>query len=158
MPEKIVRPLARTRSLSAPSSASRLVQSQAQRLLPVGELAQLPSSTAFQYDIAVMDDHGRIASKAILRDLGWSPGHVVDMSAVNGNVVIQSRPGSAFRVTSKGLVQIPARIRHWCSLSSATRVLLVAAPSNDLLVVTDIAVLDELVRERCAALSEGDAS
>jgi hypothetical protein len=60
-----------------------------------------------------------------------------------------------FRTGRRALVQIPAALRHWCALSPGDRVLLIATPAQDTLVVHTMATLHTMVRHHHTILTGG---
>jgi bifunctional DNA-binding transcriptional regulator/antitoxin component of YhaV-PrlF toxin-antitoxin module len=104
----------------------------------------------------VVDDHGRVADRAVLRALGWSAGTRVDIRETGGLLLIQSDPGGVFQTTRKGHLQLPIAVRRWCAITPGDRLLLVAVPNRRRLVVHTLSDLDVVVGARHDALLAGE--
>lgn len=73
--------------------------------------------------------------RTLLGALGWAPGTRLEFQENHGLLVVAAAPEAVFSVTAQGFVHVPAVARRWCGLRPGDRVLLVAAPSHDCLVV-----------------------
>ncbi len=92
----------------------------------------------------------------MLTALRWGPGTRLDIREACGLLVVQATPGGVFVVTKQGHLRLPASVRHCCGLVPGDRVLLVADPGQEVLVVHPPASLDELLVARHAELVGGD--
>jgi hypothetical protein len=106
--------------------------------------------------MAAVDCRGRIADHTIVSSLGWKPHASVDIRISRSLLLIRPNPDGVFHITNQGHLRLPAEIRHCCGIQTADRVLLVAYPERDLLVVYPPAALDALVASRHTDLLDGD--
>jgi hypothetical protein len=58
--------------------------------LPLGEVPTVRTGTAV-YGVAALDCHGRIADRAVLRALGWTPGVRLGICATRDLVTVRAR-------------------------------------------------------------------
>ncbi|MBA8823825.1 hypothetical protein FHX42_001154 [Saccharopolyspora lacisalsi] len=126
---------------------------EAVRALPVAGLPALGRDGSMQYRISVMDHRGRVAEWSLMQVLGWCQRDPVDLAVSAGAVVCRRDRCGAFRLTSKGHVQVPASVRRSCGLVVGERVLLAAAPGLGVLVVHSMAALDVMVVDYHAAMA-----
>jgi bifunctional DNA-binding transcriptional regulator/antitoxin component of YhaV-PrlF toxin-antitoxin module len=100
------------------------------------------------YGMTVLDRHGRLADRVVLRALGWAAGTRLVVGGTSELVTLQAgRDGDtsgASYVTAQGYIRLPARIRQRCGLWPGDRVLLAADPSELLLRVYLPSTLDKL--------------
>jgi hypothetical protein len=92
--------------------------------------AGLPAGTApgdLLIETVRLDESGRLTARALLRALGWGPGHRVDISVTEGVVVVGSNPAGLHVVGDRGERGLPAAARRMCEITSGPPVLLVAA-------------------------------
>lgn len=115
-----------------------------------------PRTGAAVYGLAAVDCRGRVADCTVFAALGWVAGTPLAISVTDGTLVIGTDPCGVFGMTSQGHLRLPAPVRHRCGLASGDRVLLVAYPARDVLLVHPPAVLDVLVAESHAASLGGE--
>jgi hypothetical protein len=116
------------------------------RGLPVARLVSPADNGSTHYVVTAIDVWGRLADRSPLRTLQWRPGLSVAMSVVHGVVVvIASRRATQQAITRQGHLRLPASVRHLCRLAAGDRLLVVACPDRDLLVVYTMAALDAMV-------------
>ena len=152
MTESPIPPVAyRGRAATKPA----IIRAAALRGMPTAPLGALPHDDESLYAIARIDDHGRVGDKPLMRALGWSAGQRLDLAPHRGAILVRPAPDGVFRTGRRALVQIPAPLRHWCALVPGDRVLLMATPAQDTLVVHTMATLHAMVRLREASLEGG---
>ena len=78
-------------------------------------------------ETARLDASGRLIARALLRALGWAPGHRVDIAVSEGVVVVGSTPAGLHVVGDRGELGLPAPARRMCGITQGPPVLLVAA-------------------------------
>ncbi len=110
------------------------------------------------YGFAAIDCNGRVAENTVIRALGWAPGTRLDIREGSGLVLVRADRQGVFSMTRQGHLRLPAAVRHWCGLVPGDRVLLVADPSDGLLVVHPPAALDAMVSQFHASVLGGDAA
>src|SRR4051795_12859183 len=111
----------RTEPVPRPSSA---------RPLPVPALAATPACGRF-YGLAVLDQYGRLANRAVLRALDWGTGQGLALTLRGGSVLVIGDPEASLRVGRDGHLRLPVGVRRSCRLDAGDRVLLVAEPAAD---------------------------
>lgn len=124
--------------------------------LPLMRLAQRRVGTGI-YGLSRLDIGGRIADRAIMAALGWTPGVRLDIRVTGGLIAVVADARGIFRVTTQRFLHLPVAARRWCELAAGERVLLAAYPQGGLLVVHPPAVLDAVVdRVHAELLGVGD--
>jgi hypothetical protein len=108
------------------------------------------------YGLAAVDCRGRVADRAVVHALGWTPGTRLDIRETRGLLVIRTDTHGVFSVTTQGHLRLPAPVRRCCGLLPGDRVLLAADPNRDLLIVHPPAALDDLLAQHHAGLLDGD--
>ncbi|WP_240325221.1 AbrB/MazE/SpoVT family DNA-binding domain-containing protein [Amycolatopsis thermalba] len=106
--------------------------------------------------MAAVDCRGRVADRAVLTALSWTPGSRLDMREAHGLLLIRRDGHGMFKVTKEGHLRLPATVRHRCRLVAGDRVLLVTDPERDLLIVHPPAALDDLLAHRHTEVLDGD--
>jgi hypothetical protein len=134
---------------------SRFGSSAARRTLPLPTVPT-PRTNSAVYGLAAVDCRGRVADRAVVHALGWTPGTRLDIRENRGLLVIRTDPHGVSRVTTQGHLRLPATVRHCCDLVPGDRVLLAADPERDLLIVHPPAALDDLLTPYHAGLLGGD--
>ncbi len=110
------------------------------------------------YGLAAVDCRGRVADRAVMHALGWTPGTRLDIRETRGLLVIRTDTHGVFSVTTRGHLRLPAPVRHCCGLQPGDRVLLAADPQRDLLIVHPPAALDDLLTQPHAGRLDGDSA
>lgn len=100
------------------------------RQLPAGENPQ-----TFRLDMARPDTSGRLSVRYLLRILGWSPGDRVDHTVIDDAIVIGRSPTGRATIGARGDLMIPATARALAGMDSDSQLVLVAAPTQNTLVV-----------------------
>jgi hypothetical protein len=112
--------------------------------LPIPPMT-VPRGTDTVYGLAVMDCHGRLADRAIVRSLGWAPGRRLDLRWVDGSVLVVPDPDGITRIGGDGYLRLPVPLRRRCHLAVGDRVLLAADPTGQRLLLHPPAALDTLL-------------
>jgi hypothetical protein len=81
----------------------------------------------------------------VLSVLGWLPGTRVELREDRGLVMVTAADDGPVRVTDQGYLRLPVSLRRFCGLTAGDRVLLVADPSDELLLLYPPSVLDAMV-------------
>jgi hypothetical protein len=113
--------------------------------LPQLRLPADACSEPFLLDVASLDASGRFCSRTLLAALAWSPGHRVDLRIGVDAVVIGSRADGRQAVGSRGELTLPASARMLAGLAVEARVVLVAVPTQELLIVHPPALIARLL-------------
>ncbi|WP_431908928.1 AbrB/MazE/SpoVT family DNA-binding domain-containing protein [Amycolatopsis thermoflava] len=106
--------------------------------------------------MAAVDCRGRVADRAALTALSWTPGTRLDIREARGLLLIRRDDHGVFNVTKQGHLRLPATVRHRCGLVPGDRVLLVTDPERDLLILHPPAALDDLLAQRHTEALSGD--
>ncbi|MGK3208596.1 hypothetical protein [Amycolatopsis sp. MEPSY49] len=96
--------------------------------------------------IALMDGGGRLQDRGAVAALGWSPGDRLLITLVRTSVVIRRRSDGVFVMPRKPYVALPAPVRRGCGALAGGRLLLVADPGHDVLIVHPEAAVQAMLR------------
>jgi hypothetical protein len=88
------------------------------RPLPVAVLASRPSPAAV-YRVVAVDRRGRLAERAVMRALGWTPDSSLDVAETPGALVVRAEPAGPFRTTRHGCASACAFGRRPASIAAA---------------------------------------
>src|SRR4051794_21345478 len=135
----------RTEPVPRPSSA---------RPLPVPALAAPPARDRF-YGLAVLDQYGRLANRAVLHALDWGTGQGLALTLRAGSVLVIGDSEASIRVGRDGHLRLPVGLRRSCHLNAGDRVLLVAEPAADRLFLHPTTALDALLDPHHIAVAQG---
>ncbi|WP_235716163.1 AbrB/MazE/SpoVT family DNA-binding domain-containing protein [Amycolatopsis sp. ATCC 39116] len=125
------------------------------RTLPLPAMPA-PRTNSVVYGMAAVDCRGRVADRAALTALSWTPGTRVDIREAHGLLLIRRDDHGVLSVTRQGHLRLPAAVRHRCGLVPGDRVLLVTHPQLDLVIVHPPATLDDLLAQRHTEALGGD--
>lgn len=131
---------------SGGSSALGGLSSTGARVLPLLRLAFGCRGATAVYGVATVDGRGRVADRVVIGAVGWSAGARLSIREDSGLIVLVADERGVFAVTGQGHLRLPAGVRRWCALGAGDRVLLVAEPEQDVVVVYPPAALDAMVR------------
>ncbi|WP_337821897.1 hypothetical protein [Amycolatopsis sp. A1MSW2902] len=115
--------------------------------LPV--LRDLAAAGGPRLSIAVIDAGGRLQDLGAVAALGWRPGDRLLITLVKTSAVIRRRSDGAFVMPRKPYVGLPTAVRRACRTVLGSRLLLVAGPSQDVLVVHPEAAVQSMLRAPC---------
>jgi hypothetical protein len=107
--------------------------------------------------MAAIDVNGRLADGTVIPSLDWAANTRLDIRVHGGLVVVTADPHAVFRVTRAGQLRLPATVRHWCTLTAGSRVLLVANPAARRLVVHPPAALEAMISQYHAVVLGGES-
>jgi hypothetical protein len=108
----------------------------------------------FLLDVARLDASGRFCSRPLLAALAWERGHRVDLRVGADAVVIGSCVAGRQVVGPRGELTLPVSARMLAGLDVYTRVVLVAVPTQDLLIVHPPALIARLLAGHYGQLPE----
>lgn len=116
--------------------------------VPLGLPTLTASSDAdrARLSMAVMDAAGRLQDRGAVATLGWGVGDRLLITLVRTSVVIRRRPDGVFVMPRKPYVVLPAPVRKAVGARAGSRLLLVADPGNDVLIVHPEPVVQSLLR------------
>ncbi len=122
--------------------------------LPLAGNVVAPRTRTQLYGLAAVDARGRIADRTIPETLCWRPGMRLSIAVVAGLVEVRADPEGSFAVSRYRHVLLPAFARRNVGLRSGDRVLLVADPDAQTLIVYPPAALDAMLT-LCAPVPAG---
>jgi hypothetical protein len=97
------------------------------------------------YGMSALDRGGRIADRAAIEALGWTPCTRLHLDAARTYLTLRAATYGTLAVKDHRYLWLPAAARHRLGLQPGDRVLLVAQPQRQTLVVYPPAALDELL-------------
>ncbi|MDI5979850.1 hypothetical protein [Amycolatopsis magusensis] len=123
--------------------------------VPMGlpPLRELTAADGPRLSIALMDGAGRLQDRGAVAALGWRPGDRLLFTLVSRSVVIRRRPDGVFLMPRKPYVALPAPVRRACGALAGSRLLLVADPAQDVLIVHPEAAVQAMLRTFHTALA-----
>jgi bifunctional DNA-binding transcriptional regulator/antitoxin component of YhaV-PrlF toxin-antitoxin module len=104
--------------------------------------------------MSVLDRAGRIADRAAIEALAWTPGTRLHLDPGRTHLTLRAAIDGTLTVKDHRYLWLPAATRHRLDLRPGDRVLLAAQPTQQTLVVYPPAALDELLTHGRSA-SEG---
>jgi bifunctional DNA-binding transcriptional regulator/antitoxin component of YhaV-PrlF toxin-antitoxin module len=108
------------------------------------------------YGMSALDRGRRIADRAVIDALGWTPGTRLHLDAARTHLTLRAAIDGALAVTDHRYLWLPAATRQRLGLQPGDRVLLAAQPGRQTLVVYPPAALDELLAHARPASPGGD--
>jgi hypothetical protein len=109
------------------------------------------------YEVAAVDDRGRIAASQLLHRMGCQPGTAVAIREHGGLLVVTADPAGAYLVTPRGWLRVPASVRRRYGLVAGSRVLVVADSEAGRLVIHPPVSVDAMIAG-CYAPVFGDGA
>ena len=82
------------------------------RLLPLPRLAPDAVASAAVYGMAAVDCRGRVADRAVITSLGWTPGLRLSIREDAGLVLLVADPRGVFSLTRQGHLRLPVGVRR----------------------------------------------
>jgi hypothetical protein len=95
--------------------------------------------------MSALDRGGRIADRAAIEALDWTPGTRLHLDANHTHLTLSAAIDGALAVKDHRYLWLPAAARYRLGLRPGDRVLLAAQPQRQTLVVYPPAALDELL-------------
>ncbi|WP_432854887.1 hypothetical protein ACQPXB_21140 [Amycolatopsis sp. CA-161197] len=138
----LVSSLALPGRVAAPSAAAAVLP--VPMALP--PLRDLGAADGPRLSIALMDGGGRLQDRGAVAVLGWSAGDRLLITLVGTSVVIRRRADGVFVMPRKPYVTLPAAVRRGCGALAGSRLLLVADPVQDVLVVHPETAVQTMLR------------
>ncbi|WP_153808985.1 hypothetical protein [Nocardia sp. SYP-A9097] len=115
--------------------------------LPQLREATAPTEPPLRITTTVMNDRGRIATTTLIEEMGWPQRQPISITLHNQLIHIHTTPGdSNHRVDARRHILLPATIRTQARLHAGDRLLLVADPECEFLLVYPPAALSTLLR------------
>ncbi|MFF4599817.1 hypothetical protein [Amycolatopsis sp. NPDC001319] len=144
--------------LALPGRVTVPARAETSRPVPMGLplLRDLSAVDGPRLSIALMDGGGRLQDRGAVAALGWSPGDRLLITLVETSVVIRRRADGVFVMPRKPYVVLPAAVRRGCGALAGSRLLLVADPVQDVVVVHPEAALQMMLRTFHAALATAE--
>jgi hypothetical protein len=120
--------------------------------LPVLSLPSIDDPNTLLVGAARVDRSGRIHERAVLRALGWEPGHELELDTAHDMIAIASVHGGRHRGDDRGALALPAAARRMCGITISRPVILLAAVHQQILVVHPAATVAGLLAARYTTL------
>jgi hypothetical protein len=105
--------------------------------------------------MSVLDRGGRIADRAAIGALSWTPGTRLQLNTARTHLTLCAAIDGALAVKDRRYLWLPAPTRQRLGLRPGDRVLLAAQPVRQTLVVYPPAALDELLTNGRSASAGG---
>jgi hypothetical protein len=102
------------------------------------------------------DRSGRLSVRPLLAAMGWPPGHRLDITAVDGLLLVTSSAGGGQVVSPRGDLVVPAPARSWCGIAGGSLVVLAGYPAAGLVVIHPEHLVAVLLHDLDAHLPGGD--
>ena len=119
--------------------------------IPVPPVPVTYPQPSVELGIATVNADGRVREKKlIVEELGWSPSERTGTRIVTDGIVIRRSADRGDRVDPRGQVLIPSSPRALYGIGTGSRVVLVAVPEHEVLVVHSAAFVASLLAERYA--------
>jgi hypothetical protein len=123
--------------------------------LPQLPAPRLPAQPDPVLDIARLDRSGRLSARTLLRDLGWHPGHRVDIDVADGALRVAANPAGRHMLGARGDLALPTSARQLCGIAPGSAVVLAGYPPANLVVIHPASVVARLLHEHHGRGSEG---
>jgi hypothetical protein len=94
---------------------------------------------------ARIDRSGRVHERALMRALGWGPGHRLDLDSIDGLIVVASAPAGRHVIDGHGGLPLPAAARRMCHIEPGPPLVLAAAIADQVLVIHPAAMVARLL-------------
>jgi hypothetical protein len=117
---------------------------------------RLAHSSDTVYGMSVLDRGGRIADRAALAALGWTPGTRLRFHIARTHLTLRAAVDGPLTVKDHRFLWLPAATRHRLDLRPGDRVLLAAEPERQTFVIYPPATLDELLSHERSPSKGGD--
>jgi hypothetical protein len=113
--------------------------------LPMPALRPVAAAEDLYCVVTTVDAHGRLADGSPARVLGWLPGQPLTVVVAAGVIQLATAQDSGMVVTKQGYLRLPSEIRHAVGLVQGDRVLAVARPALDTVMIYSMPLLAELL-------------
>lgn len=115
---------------------------------PQAESSRLESSSAsLALGITAVDRSGRVRDRVVLGALGWKPGERTLISVRARALLAHRVDRGGAMIDARGRVFLPVAARTQLAIEVDERLLLVAVPGRDLLIVHPLSVLATLLTD-----------
>lgn len=117
-----------------------------------------PRAPSMAYDLAAIDQWGRLIARTAMKAMGWQPGTQISYRENAGLVLVVSDQNGDFAVSDQGHLRLPFPLRQWHGLHAGTRMLVVGDPQGQRLVIHLPIALDDMIARKHADALGGDAA
>lgn len=124
-------------------------------------MSPLPSvvgSAGLLIGVAAISHSGRVRDQALLEALGWAPGDRIVVDPQNSVIILRRYRTGAFKINRRRQVFLPAGARKLLNIADNARVVLVAVPAWDTLLVYPVTVVAQLLAHDNNLLHAGPAT
>jgi len=119
------------------------------RRMPRIDLGQLQIAVGrerLEFALCLLDDSGRLAGRPLFERLGWSTEHPLWQSLGRGFIALQPAADGTLALDKRMRLGLPPGLQRYCGLRPGDKVLLVAAPEHQMLILHPMAHLAHMVR------------
>lgn len=124
---------------------------------PVMPSLPVPRSQSMAYDLAAIDQWGRIIARTAMKAMGWPPGTRISYRENAGLVLVVNDQNGDYAVSDQGHLRLPYALRQWHGLHAGTRMLVVGDPEGQGLVIHLPSALDAMIARTHANVLGGGA-
>jgi len=124
--------------------------------LPMAQLDLRPGDSSSHYVVTAVDVRGRLADRSGLQALAWPPGHLISIQVTPVTAIVKGCTDGPHAITRQGHLRLRSSARHALGLHAGDRVLLVAQPEYDRLVIYPIPVLEATLQRHDLLPGSGD--
>lgn len=121
--------------------------------LPAPRRRRSANGGHWQYRLSVMDARGRLADRAPVRAMGWTPGDWLNGKVGDGFIIIERGEDGTCLVTAQGHLRVLSAIRHSAELSAGERFLVIARRKEGAVILCTM----DLVESALAAFMRSDS-
>lgn len=139
--------------LFVPPEVSRRVQTEP---LPVPPVPVRSPETGLDLGVAAVNASGRVREQQlIVKTLGWRAGDRTSSRAIDDGMVIRREHDGHQLIDPRNQLLIPAGLRTLYHIGAGDRIVLVAIPEQEVLIVHPMAFVAGLLAEHYASLPAG---
>ncbi|MGD9527060.1 MAG: hypothetical protein AB7V44_09765 [Pseudonocardia sp.] len=95
-----------------------------------------------------MDYHGRLADSSPVRAAGWRPGQPITLTVSRSPALVIINADGPDKITSSGHLQLPAKIRRICTLSTGERLFVAVTTRPVTLTVYPMATIEVIINQQ----------
>lgn len=119
------------------------------RRMPRIDLGQLQIAVGrerLEFALCLLDDSGRLAGRSLFELLGWSSEHPLGQALGRGYIALQPSTDGTLSLDNRMRLGLPPGLQRYCGLRPGDKVLLVAAPEHQMLILHPMANLAHMTR------------
>jgi bifunctional DNA-binding transcriptional regulator/antitoxin component of YhaV-PrlF toxin-antitoxin module len=113
--------------------------------IPIPPLQKAPFTSPLLLGLAAINRSGRLSEQRLVSALGWAPGDRLATEATHDMIIIRRSADGPFTLDSRGQVFLPHGLQTLFSITTGDRVVLVAVPQHDMLIIHTISTIAGLI-------------